>query len=79
MDYKLSLQHSNNNPNPQRDINTNKDIFIVVLYSKGLSKSFKNICGKVGFQVHFKGNNTFKDLFVAIKDRDSIVNKEGVI
>ena len=46
MDYKLSLQCCNNNPNPHQDTNKNKDIFIVVPYSKGLSKSFKNICGK---------------------------------
>ena len=79
MDYKLSLQHCNNNPNPYRDTNTNKDTIIVVPYSKGLSKSFKNICEKVGVQVHFKGNNTDKDLLVAPKDRNSIVIKGSVI
>ena len=79
MDYKLSIKHCNNNPNPQRDTNTNKHTFIEVPYSKGLNKSFKNICGKVGVQVHFKGNNTVKDFLVAPKDRGSIVNKGGVI
>ena len=77
MDYKLSLQHCNNNPNPHRD--TNKDIFLVVPYSKGLNKHFKNICGEVGVQVHSKCSNTVKDLLVAPKDRDNIVNKGGVI
>ena len=26
-----------------------------VAYTKGLSKNFKNNCGKVGIKVHFKG------------------------
>ena len=48
MDYKLSLQHHYNNPYPHRDTNKNKDIFIVVPYSKELSECIMNICGKVG-------------------------------
>ena len=79
MDYKLSLQHHNNYPKAHRDTNKNEDILIVVPYSKGLNKSFKNICRKVGVQVHFKGNNTAKDLLMAPMDRDSIFNKGGVI
>ena len=79
MDYKFSLQHCDNNPNLHRDTNKSKDVFIVVPYSKGLSKSFKNIRGKVGVQVLFMGNSTVKDLLVPPKDRDSIVNKGGVI
>ena len=51
----------------------------MVPYSKGLSKIFKNICGKGGVKVHFKDNNIVKDLLQAPKDRDSIVNKGGVI
>ena len=39
----------------------------------------KNICGKMGVQVDFKGNNTTRDLLVVPKDRDNIVNKGGVI
>ena len=35
------------------------------------------VCTKVG--VHFKVNNTIKDVVVAPKDRDSITNKGGVI
>ena len=42
-------------------------------------KASKNIGVKAGVQVHFKGNNTIKDLLVAPKDRDSITNKGGVI
>ena len=59
--------------------NTNMDIFIVVPHSKGLSKSFKSICGKAGVQVCLKGNDTPKDLVVVPKDRVSIVNKGAVI
>ena len=33
----------------------------------------------MGVQVHFKGNNTIKDLLVTPKDKDSITNKGGVI
>ena len=59
--------------------NKTKNIFIVVLYSRGLSESFKNVCGKVGVQVHYKGSITIQDLLVAPEDTDSITNKEGVI
>ena len=62
-----------------RDTNKNKDIFIVVPYSKGLSENFKNICGKGGVQVHFKNNNTVKDLLVDLRDRDNVLNKGCVI
>ena len=79
LDLQLSLQHHNNNPNMHKDTNKTKDIFIVVPHSKDLSESFKHVCVKAGVQVHFKGNNTIKDLLVAPKDRDSITNKGGVI
>ena len=59
--------------------NKTKNIFIVVPYPRGLSESFKNVCGKVGVQVHFKGSNTIKDLLVAPKDKETITNKGGVI
>ena len=39
---------------------------MVVPYTKGLSKSFKNIGGKMGVQDHFKGGNTIKNLLVRI-------------
>ena len=51
----------------------------MVPYSKGLSERFRNICGKVGVQVHFKGTNTVKELLVALKDRDNICNRGGII
>ena len=44
MDYNPSLKHCSNSPNPHMD--TLKDIFIVVSYSKGLRKGFKYNVGK---------------------------------
>ena len=79
LDYQLSLQHHNNKPNIHKDINNTKNIFIVVPYLKGLSERFKSICGKAGVQIHFKGNNTIKDLSVASKDKDDITSKGSVI
>ena len=58
---------------------TSSQIFLVVPYSRGIRKSFKNVCDKTGVQVHFKGSNTIKNLLVVPKDKDSITNKEGVI
>ena len=52
---------------------------MVVPYTKGHSKSFKNICGKVGVQVHFKGGNTIRSLMATPKDKDKITQKSGVI
>ena len=45
MNYKLSLQY-HNNPNPHRD--TNNDIFILVPYSKVISRSFKKYIWESG-------------------------------
>ena len=53
-------------------------MFTVVPYSKGISESFGNICGKAGAQVQCKGPNTVKKLLVASRDKDSIC-KKGVI
>ena len=47
-------------------------------YIKGISKSFKNICGKKEVHVHFKGGDTIRNLLVAT-DRDNITQKSGVI
>ena len=52
---------------------------MVVPYTKGLSESVKNISGKVGMQVHFRGGNTINGLLVAPKDRDNITKKSRII
>ena len=46
---------------------------------KGIIESLRNICSKHGIQVHFKGGRTIKDLMVAPKDRDTIIQKGWVI
>ena len=48
-------------------------------FAKGLSESFKNICGKVGTQVHFKGDNTIRNLIMTPKGKDNVTQKSGVI
>ena len=52
---------------------------MVVPYTKELNKSFKNICGKMGIQAHFKENNTTRSLIVAPNDKANIIQKSGVI
>ena len=48
-------------------------------YTKGFGESFKNIYSKHGIQVHFKGGRTIMDLLDALKDKDTITQKSGVI
>ena len=57
--------------------NINKP-YMVVPYMKGLSESCK-ICSKFVTQMHFKGGTTMKDLLVKPKDRDTILQKSGVM
>ena len=52
---------------------------MVLPYTKGCSESFKNGFGKVDIQVHFKRKNTIRSLLVVHKDKDSIIQKSGVI
>ena len=54
-------------------------INIVVPYHQGLSESIKKTCKKYGIQVHCKGGHTIKNLLMAPKDKDNILNKSGVI
>ena len=57
---------------------TINNIHIVAPYTKGLIKSIKNICGKVGIQVYQSGDNAIKSLLMASKDMDTITQKSGV-
>ena len=52
---------------------------MVVPYIYGLGEKFKRTCNKQGIQVHFKGTNTIKQLLMALKDRDSKLQKSGII
>ena len=51
----------------------------MVPYHQGLSESFKRTCKKYGIQVHFKGGPTIRNLLIAPKNKDHILNKSGVI
>ena len=53
--------------------------YIMVPYVQGMSESCKNICRKHGIEMYFKGGNTIKDLLVHPNDRDTILQKSGVI
>ena len=48
---------------------------VVIPYTKGIGKSIKQICGKYGIQVHFKGNTAIKQLLIKPKDQDPKDNK----
>ena len=52
---------------------------VVITYTQGKAKGFKNICGKYGIQVHFKGNTTIKQLLMKPKDQDPKERKSGII
>ena len=45
----------------------------------GTKGKFRRTCNKKGIQVHFKGSNTMKDLLMTPKDKDSKLQKSGVI
>ena len=53
--------------------------FVVITYTKGISESFKKICGKYGIQTYFKGNTTIKQLLMKPRDGDPKDQKCGVI
>ena len=40
---------------------------------------YKNICRNHGIEKHLKGGNTIRDLVVHPKDKDTILQKSGVI
>ena len=52
---------------------------VVIPYTTGIAKSIKQICGKYGIQVHFKGNTTIKQVLMKPKDQDPKDNKSGII
>ena len=52
---------------------------IVIPYTKAITKSMKQTCGKCGIQVHFKGNTTIKQVLMKPKDQDPKDSKGGLI
>ena len=51
----------------------------MVPYIHGLGERFKRTCNNLGTQVHFKGTKSIKTLLMVPKDRDSKLEKGGVI
>ena len=47
--------------------------------TQGLCESIRKICGRYGIQTHFNGGRTIKNLLVATKDKDPMVNQSGAI
>ena len=68
-------QGTNNNKN---NTGSNNKPYIVVPYVKGMSESCKTSAEKMAL-MYFKGGNTIKNLPVHPKDRDTILQKSGVI
>ena len=80
--WALNRARININRNKKKNIrmqDTSKRPYIVVPYMKGLSETCKNICRRHGIDLHFKGNNTVRQLLVHPKDKDDILKKSGVI
>ena len=75
MKLKTCTPKTNNNSNSK----TIRRGYITVPYNEGLSESVKNICKRYGIQVHFKSGKTIKDELVALKDKDHITKKSGII
>ena len=78
---KGSNSINNQDSNPTINIQRNKPTTgqIVIPCTKGISKSIKQACGKYGIQVHFKGNQTIKQILMKPKDKDPKDSKSGVI
>ena len=77
-----SQDHKNNTANTEETTTTlskPKVGYVVVPYTKGLSESFKNICGKYGIQTYFKGNTTIKQTLMRPKDQDLKDSRSGLI
>ena len=73
----ISNQDSMPTINAQRNKTTIDQI--VIPYTKGIPESIKQACGKYGIQVHFKGNQTIKQILMKPKDKDPKDSKSGVI
>ena len=72
-------QHNNHNNSGTSGNNNNRNISTVVPYIQGLGEKFKSTCSKKGIQIHFKGSNTIKTLLMAPKDKNTKLQKNGVI
>ena len=65
-------KNRSNNKHAGHNNQNNQNVYMVVSYYKGLSKSIKRSCRKYGVQVHFKGGLTIKNLLMAPKDKEEV-------
>ena len=70
---------TDNNQNSNVRANKNTVHQVVIPYTKEIGKSIKQVCGKYGIQVHFRGNSTIKQALMKPKDQDPRDNRSGVI
>ena len=78
VNFTQNKKRNNKGTNNNNNTNTKKP-YIVVPYIKGMGESWKNICRKHGVEAYSKGGSTIKDLLVHPKDKDTILQKCGVI
>ena len=64
--------------NTNKTGNNNKP-YIVVPYIQGMGENCRIICRKHGVEMYCKGGNTIKDLLLHPKERDTILQKSGVM
>ena len=83
---KLMIRAPTSQANYKRGTNTTASItfnnqmpHMSVPYTKGLSESLRNVCGKHGVQMYFRGSRTISCLLVVPKVKDSITKKSWVI
>ena len=76
-DNNINNQGSNPTINAPRNKTTIGQT--VIPYTKGISKSIKQACGKYGIQEHFKGYQTIKQILMKPKDKDPKDSKSGII
>ena len=63
-----SGQHNNTN----NTSSNNKNIFMVIPYTRGLRERFKKTGSTLGIEVHFKGSNSIHILLMPPKDKDNM-------
>ena len=71
----------NHNSTTTDNLNSNnhKNITTLVHYIQGIGERFKKACHSRGIQVHLKGTNTLKSLLVKPIEKESKLQKSGVI
>ena len=76
-----TTQNNRQGNNKNSNVRTNKNTVgqVVIPYTKGIGESIKQVCSKVWYTVHFRGNSTIKQVLMKPKDEDPKDNKSGVI